>query len=169
MTHLHNRLRDLQWFLKDTKNNIRRFKERLAIWFGLFKVTKGIYVFEGETMLQYEYYHLKKTLAYMESNPIVMSAPWQVARMKTALKLLGIIFEDDAVDMIEDENGVECLIEPGYKYIWKCKYKVNTKNSKRFLECTTTEPEIFKGELYLAKAWHLYNLIHERDLRSFGD
>jgi hypothetical protein len=125
---------------------MKRFYQRLKIWFSYWKVTKNVYDFDYIGILEVERHQIKRTLDCISKYQSHQNADRDIFWMKTAISILDFIL--------------------GYRDM---PYYVNTRNYKRYVKDRFWIEEVFKYDVYNQKCWYLYNKIRKEHLLEWWD
>lgn len=85
---------------------------------------------------------------YSSDKPVAVGSERVAREVKLAIKLLGIIMEEDSA---------VSWAEIGNIHGWKLNKYINTRNANRFGTFFDLEEPLMKDNLRQAKAWYLYN------------
>lgn len=102
-----------------------------------------------------------------------------VASMNLALKLLDIIEEDGASKIMPEGEEHLIVSDDSIDFkpntYWKLDVYVNTRNAHRFSKIKSSlyeDPQsgdLYKDDLRVAKAWHIYHKLLEYKMKTWWD
>lgn len=148
-------------YLKEIYRKIKGWyyhqQDRLSRIFNLLPTIWNIYDFDYSSCLELEYKQLLRIKKCME-NP----GKWAYEGIEEDIHKLEVCIK--LLKMILDE-------ESGYYNNDKFNHYVNLKNYRRFTKCKISENmlafDLLKEDLYLLKAWHLYNKMRTHYMRTW--
>lgn len=160
-------------------NNIRDFFSDLNRWFSYWKPIRKMHDFDYSSILiaqRHQIGRVRDSITYFQNH-----VNWRndVASMNLALKLLNIIEEDGASKIMpEGEDHLifnDDSIDFNPNTYWKMDIYVNTRNAKRFCKFQSSlfeDPksgDLYKDNLRVAKAWHVYHKLLEYKMKTWWD
>lgn len=160
-------------------DNIRDFFGDLRRWFSYWKAVRKMHDFDYSSILiaqRHQIERVRNSIIHFQNH-----VNWRqdVASMNLALTLLDIIEENGASKILPE--GKEHLIFNGDSIdfspdtYWKLDIYVNTRNASRFSKIKASfyddkkSGDLYKDDLRVAKAWHLYHKLLEYKMRSWWD
>lgn len=180
---MKNKLKDYyyKFYYIITNISIKRFWKNLNRWFSYYPICRKIYDFDYSSILAIERHQIKRVKNSIAKAKIYEGYERDVQIIDLLLRILNIIEEDGCSKRIgkpiefkpcnDNETLYELVSDPN-EY-WTIPVYINTKNAKRFNKINIekyNDPKcgnLWKDHLRLQKAWHLYHIIKEYNLRKW--
>ena len=160
-------------------DNIRKFFEDVIRWFSYWKPIRRMHDFDYSSILiaqRHQIQRVRNSIAHFQNH-----VNWKndVASMNLALRLLDIIEENGAAKTLPE--GEEHLvftdnsIDFNPNTYWKLDIYVNTRNAQRFnkiessLYSNSQSGDLYKDNLRITKAWHIYHKLLEHKMTTWWD
>lgn len=159
---------DCKYSFRHLRGTLHKEWDILKRYLAYYPVCRKVYDFDFTGILYSERFQIERTIEAVRVDPLRhLHVGHDIFWMKTALKMLEIVLEeDDFYEILRDRemsiNADGTVDLPPSRYIFK-KY-VNTRNYRRFHPEIPEIKDMHLPSIRIAKAWYLYNKIKHQYL-----
>lgn len=127
---------------------LKRYYERLCIWFSYYKVSNKIYDFDSYCILELERHQLKRLHRYISKYHYHEDSEYNLQRIQTAINILDLLLDYSFKSLVLNN---------------KFNTYINLHNYKRFMPRLTDDDvnhinrKLISYYLYQHKLWYIYN------------
>lgn len=150
--------------MKRVVYNIREFWQDICRWLAYFKIIRKTYDFDFSSLLEVELHQLTKLRDSIAKYHTHTNAWYDIRNMNWAIECLRIFINDDECNWVDGKPILKRYVNCKNidRFFDKNKYDNIPDNSEIILN-------LEKEQLYIRKAWHLYNKIRKEHLIEWWD